>query len=62
MVASGKLDEVNNHFYLLRNISHVVLGLFLFAFVAKTPYVWFEKYSKYIFFGCLLLLVAALVV
>ncbi len=62
MVASGKLDEVNNHFYLLRNITHVVIGLFLFAFVAKTPYTWFERYSKHIFFGCLIFLVAALVV
>lgn len=49
MAAAGKIDEPNNHFYLVRNISHVILGLFLFAFVAKTPYVVFEKYAKQIF-------------
>ncbi len=60
MVNAGKLDAPNNHFYLLRNISHVITGLFIFAFVAKTPYQVFEKYSKQIFFGGLLLLIAAL--
>jgi cell division protein FtsW len=60
MVASGKLLEPNNHFYLIRNISHVVLGLLTFAFVAKTPYTFFEKYSKHLFLGSLLLLLAVL--
>lgn len=60
MVASGKLQEPNNHFYLLRNISHVFLGLILFAFVAKTPYTVFEKYSKQLFLGALALLLSVL--
>ena len=60
MVASGKLLEPNNHFYLIRNISHVFLGLLTFAFVAKTPYTFFEKYSKHLFLGSLLLLLAVL--
>lgn len=51
MVAAEKLSEPNNHFYLVRNISHVLIGLFLFAFVVKTPYSVFEKYSKHLFFG-----------
>lgn len=62
MVASGKLAEPNNHFYLLRNISHVFIGLLLFAFVAKTPYTVFEKYAKHIFFGSLASLVVVLFV
>jgi cell division protein FtsW (lipid II flippase) len=51
MVSAGKLQDPNNHFYLLRNISHVLIGLVIFAFVAKTPYQIFEKYAKHIFFG-----------
>lgn len=62
MVAAGKLAEPNNHFYLVRNISHVIIGFFLFAFIAKTPYQFFEKYSKQIFFTCLMLLVTVLFV
>lgn len=60
MVASGKLAEANNHFYLVRNISHVLIGLFLFAFVVKTPYAVFEKYAKHIFFGGLISLIVVL--
>jgi cell division protein FtsW len=62
MLATGKIEEVNNHFYLVRNISHVIIWLFIFAFVAKTPYIWFERYAKPIFFGGIVLLIAALVV
>lgn len=62
MVASGKLQDPNNHFYLIRNISHVFIGLLAFAFVAKTPYSVFEKYSKHIFLSSLVLLVAVLFV
>lgn len=60
MVAAGKLAEPNNHFYLVRNISHVFIGLFLFAFIVKTPYAVFEKYAKPIFFGSLASLVVVL--
>jgi cell division protein FtsW (lipid II flippase) len=49
MAAAGKIDEPHNHFYLVRNISHVIIGLFLFAFVVKTPYAVFEKYAKHFF-------------
>lgn len=62
MVALGKLEEPNNYFYLLRNISHVFIGLLAFAFVAKTPYTVFEKYSKHIFLGSLVMLMAVLFV
>lgn len=62
MVAAEKLAEPNNHFYLVRNISHVIIGLFLFVLVVKTPYVFFEKYAKQIFFAGLGLLVAVLFV
>ncbi len=60
MAAAGKISEPNNYFYLIRNISHVIIGFFLFAFIAKTPYEFFERYSKQIFFVGLSLLVAVL--
>ncbi len=62
MVESGKLDAPNNHFYLLRNISHVLIGIFLFAVVAKTPYTFFEKHAKTFFLGGLVLLISVLFV
>lgn len=62
MTAAGKLAEPNNHFYLVRNISHVLIGIFLFAFIVKTPYAVFEKYAKQIFFGSLISLVVVLFV
>lgn len=62
MVALGKLAEPNNYFYLLKNITHVILGFILFAFVVKTPYSFFERYAKHIFATCLFLLVLVLFV
>lgn len=62
MVAAGKMAEPHNHFYLVRNVSHVLIGLLLFAFVVKTPYAVFEKYAKHLFFGGLLSLIVVLFV
>lgn len=62
MVALGKLSEPNNYFYLLKNITHVLLGFTLFAFVVKTPYSIFERYSRQIFALCVLLLILVLFV
>ncbi len=62
MVAAEKLSEPNNHFYLVRNISHVLIGLFLFVFVVKTPYAVFEKYAKHFFLGGLASLLVVLFV
>jgi cell division protein FtsW (lipid II flippase) len=49
MVASQKLSEPNNYFYLIRNIGHVIISFIVFAFIIKIPYKIFEKYAKYIF-------------
>ncbi|NCP77240.1 FtsW/RodA/SpoVE family cell cycle protein [bacterium] len=49
MVTKGLLVEPNNYFYLLKNITHVILGFLLFAIVVKTPFSFFEKYAKHIF-------------
>lgn len=50
-------DGTYNHFYVLRNIAHVVISLFVLWVVVKIHYSLFEKYSKYIFWFCLFLLV-----
>lgn len=60
MVTKGVLSEPNNYFYLIKNITHVVLSFFLFAFIVKTPYSLFEKYAKHIFLACILSLVLVL--
>lgn len=60
MVAKGALSDPNNYFYLLKNITHVILGFILFAVVVKTPYTIFEKYAKQIFIAGLLSLVLVL--
>ena len=60
MVANGTLDAANNYFYLLRNMMHVSMGIFLLVIVSKIPYTLFEKYAKNIFGVALLLLVVVL--
>ena len=60
MVANGTLDTANNYFYLLRNMMHVGMGIFLLVIVSKIPYTLFEKYAKNIFGVALLLLVVVL--
>ena len=56
MVANGTATEPYNSFYLVRNISHVIVGFILFAFIVKTPYALFEKYSREIFLTVVALL------
>lgn len=50
----------SNAFYLLRSLSHLVMSFILFAFVVKTPYSFFEKYSKNFFIVWITLLAAVL--
>ncbi len=56
MVAKWSLDEANNYFYLIRNITHVVLGFFMLTLLSKTPYILLERYAKRIFLVCLFFL------
>ena len=60
MVANWTLDAANNYFYLLRNMMHVGMGIFLLVIVSKIPYTVFEKHAKNIFGVALLLLVVVL--
>lgn len=49
LVDAGIIDEAYNHFYVIRNISHIILACGIIAVVSKLPYSIFEKYSNYIF-------------
>jgi len=60
MVNKGLLDEANNYFYLVKTLAHVFLSFFLFAFIVKTPYSFFERYAKHIFIAGVLSLVLVL--
>ncbi len=60
MAASQKLSEPNNYFYLIKNISHVIISFIVFAFIIKVPYKIYEKYAKYIFGWIILFLIIVL--
>jgi len=41
------VDEAYNYFYVIRNITHVVISMIMLLFLVKIPYHFFEKYSKH---------------
>lgn len=47
-VQKGFIEEAYNYFYVVRNISHVSIGLIGLLFLVKIPYNVFEKYAKHI--------------
>lgn len=54
------IESAYNHFYVKRNISHVLMSLVLIGILVKVPYRFFEKNAKYIFWFSLVLLVVVL--
>ncbi|NDK08008.1 FtsW/RodA/SpoVE family cell cycle protein [Candidatus Gracilibacteria bacterium] len=60
MVKKGLLLEPYNYFYVIRNISHVIISLVVLGIIVKVPYTLFEKHARYIFYGSLSLLVIVL--
>jgi len=57
---AGMINEAYNHFYVIRNISHVAISMILLLFLVKIPYTFFEKYAKYILGGNLILMLYVL--
>jgi len=49
MAQRGFIEEAYNHFYVLRNITHVIISMVILGIAVKVPYTFFEKYSKYFF-------------
>jgi len=62
MVKKWTIKESFNHFYVLRNIWHVIISLLWLWIISKIHYSFFEKYSKYIFWICLVLLTIVLII
>jgi cell division protein FtsW len=62
MAANGYIAEAYNHFYVLRNIAHVLAWMTVLWVIVKIHYSIFEKFSKHIFSLALLLLVIVLTI
>lgn len=62
MAEAGFITQAYNHFYVLRNIIHVGVSLFILWFLVKIPFGFFEKNAKYIFWFSLILLVLVLLI
>lgn len=57
---AGLINEAYNHFYVIRNITHVVISMIMLLFLVKVPYTFFEKYAKHILSGNLVLMLYVL--
>lgn len=50
------VDKAYNYFYVVRNITHVVISMIMLLFLVKIPYHLFEKYSKHFLIWNLILM------
>jgi cell division protein FtsW len=60
--AAWLIPEAYNHFYVIRNIIHVLISFALIGVLVKIKYSVFEKYSKQIFSFAIILLIIVLVI
>lgn len=56
------IEAAYNHFYVLRNIIHVVLWLITVGIFVKIPFKYYEKFSKYVFSLSIILLIIVLII
>ena len=56
------IDEAYNYFYVIRNITHVLLALVVLFFVSKVKYSFFEKNAKYFLWISAFLLFLVLII
>jgi len=61
MVNNWTIPEAYNFFYVIRNIIHVTVSLIALWIIVKIHYSFFEKYSKYIYYFVISLLVLVLI-
>lgn len=59
--AAWYISEAYNHFYVIRNIIHVLVSLVLVWILVKVKYTYYEKYSKQIFALAIILLIVVLI-
>ncbi len=62
MAAAGLIESSYNHFYVLRNIVHVIISFGIIGICVKIPYKYYEKYAKHIFSLSIVLLIIVLVI
>lgn len=62
MAENWLIEAAYNHFYVVRNIVHVIISLFLLYFISKVPYLFFEKNAKYFLWISWLLLFLVLII
>lgn len=60
MVKAGIIQDSYNYFYVLRNISHVLISVLLLAIAVKIPYWFFEKNARHFLFLSFILLAIVL--
>lgn len=56
------ISEAYNHFYVIRNIIHVIISFCLIGVLVKVRYSLYEKYAKHIFSFAIILLIIVLVI
>jgi len=56
------ITEAYNHFYVIRNIIHVIMSCMVIWIIVKVPYKYFEKYAKHIFSFAIILLIIVLII
>lgn len=56
------INEAYNYFYVIRNITHVIVSMVMLLFLVKIPYSFFEKYAKNIFLWVYWLMILVLII
>ena len=59
--AAWYIESAYNHFYVIRNIVHVLISMMLVWVLVKVKYTYYEKYSKQIFGLAIILLIVVLI-
>ena len=62
MANAGYIESAYNHFYVIRNIIHVLISWVVIAIFAKIPFWYYEKYAKQIFSFAIMLLIIVLLI
>lgn len=62
MASLWLIEDPYNHFYVIRNIIHVIISFVLIWLVVKIPYKFFEDNAKYIFGFSIILLIIVLII
>lgn len=62
MAEAWYIESAYNHFYVIRNIIHVLISCVIIGIWVKIPYSYYEKYSKQIFSFAIMLLILVLII